>query len=151
MTKPIWIIAATALAISAGAAIAADAPPPARPADAPKIGPWANPALPIGGYVKAPAGSTRLVEKVFEPAEGFPLYTLDRECRGQCAVEFPPLTPKSKDERPPGKDWSIRIRDENGDPQWVYKGKPVYTFIDDTPDKHPMADQVIPGVALLKP
>ena len=47
-----------------------------------------------------------------------------------CAVQFPPLKPPAG-AKAPSADWSIRIRDENGEPQWVYKGKPVYTWPED--------------------
>ena len=104
----------------------------------------------MGGYLKAPPGSTRLVEKEFRDAMGLPLYTMERECFGQCAVLFPPLTPAAN-AKPPSEDWTIRTRLENGDRQWVYKGKPVYTFVQDKTDVHPQADKVLPEIALARP
>lgn len=138
--------AGLALALSAAAALAEDAPAaPAKPA-----APAGVKALPIGGYVKAPAGSQQLRELKWRPADGYPLYTLDRECNGQCAVLFPPLTPASADAKPPSRDWKIRVREENGALQWVYKGKPVYTYIEDKPDEPPKADNIVPGVRLAR-
>lgn len=105
------------------------------------------PALPVGGHVPQPPQSTHLREKVWEPAAGYPLYVLNRECNGQCAVTFPPLTP-ALNAKPPSREWTIRVREENGALQWAYKGKPVYTFSGDKPTEPPKADQIIPGVAL---
>jgi predicted lipoprotein with Yx(FWY)xxD motif len=114
----------------------------AKPAETPKH--------PLGGYLPAPVGSTFLKEKVYQDAKGYPLYVLNRECFGQCAVQFPPLAAPN-DAKPPSKDWRVRIRPENGELQWVYKGHPVYTFFDDRPDEPPKADRIIPDVALARP
>ena len=42
-------------------------------------------------------------------------------------------------------------RDEGGHPQWAYRGKPVYTFVQDKTDVHPQADSVLPEVKLARP
>jgi predicted lipoprotein with Yx(FWY)xxD motif len=154
MLRTLTLCAAKALAMG-GAAFAQDHAAPAGPAAAsaaaePVFGPNPNPAHPMGGYLKAPDGSTRLVAKKYEPAVGLPLYTLDRVCRSQCAVLFPPLTPAAG-ARPPSRDWTIVIRDEGGHPQWAYKGKPIYTFLQDKTDVHPQADSVLPEVKLARP
>ena len=153
--RTLLLFAVLSAASVAGGALAQDHGAPAGPAAtaaaAPVIGPHPNEAHPIGGYLKAPEGSTRLVAKKYEPAVGLPLYTIDREhCRSQCAVLFPPLTP-AKDAKPPSRDWSIIIRDEGGHPQWAYKGKPIYTFVQDKTDVHPQADSVLPEVKLARP
>jgi len=155
MRTRLFLILSLAAAALSGPALAQDhapAGPAAAPAAGePVIGPNPNPAHPMGGYLKAPPGSTRLTEKVFRDATGLPLYTIDRaECRSQCAVLFPPLTP-APNAVPPSKDWTIRTRDENGHKQWVYKGKPIYTFVQDKPDVHPQADSVLPEIKLARP
>ena len=153
--RTLFILTALGAATAAGPAMAQDhgaaAGPSAATTAGPVIGPNPNPAHPLGGYLKAPDGSTRLVAKIYEPAVGLPLYTIDRpHCRSQCAVLFPPLTP-AKGATPPTKDWTIVIRDEGGHPQWAYKGKPVYTFVQDKTDVHPQADSVLPEVKLARP
>lgn len=135
-------LALLALTMSGGLALA-QAPEPV-------IGPHPDPAHPIGGYLKAPPGSVRLVDKAFLDAMGLPLYTLDRDCNGQCAVLFPPLTPAA-DAKPPSKSWTIIARAENGDRQWVYKGRPIHTFVDDKKDVHPQAAGVLPEIKLARP
>ena len=149
------LILSSALAlVFGGTAVAQDhapAGPSAAGPDGKVIGPHPNEALPIGGFLKAPPGSTRLVAKKYEPAEGLPLYVIDRpHCRSQCAVLFPPLTPAAG-ATPPSKDWTIIVRDESDHPQWAYKGKPIYTFIQDKTDVHPQADNVLPEVKLARP
>lgn len=154
MTRIALTLALSLAVCAGGAAFAQDhgaAPSAAAPAEGePVIGPHPNAAHPMGGYLKGPPSSTRMVEKVFRDAAGLPLYTLDRECFGQCAVLFPPLTP-AKDAKAPSKDWTIRVRAENGDKQWVYKGKPVYTYLHDKTDVHPQADSVLPEIKLARP
>ena len=43
------------------------------------------------------------------------------------------------------------MREENGDKQWVYKGKPIYTFVNDQADVFPQADGVLPEIKLARP
>jgi predicted lipoprotein with Yx(FWY)xxD motif len=66
---------------------------------------------------------------------GMTLYTFDKDtsagksvCNDQCATNWPPLA-ASADDKAMG-DWSIIKRDD-GKSQWVYKGKPLYTFKND--------------------
>ncbi|MFJ3483932.1 hypothetical protein ACIPL1_11210 [Pseudomonas sp. NPDC090202] len=63
---------------------------------------------------------------------GMTLYTFDKDtsagksvCNDQCAVNWPPLV-AAAGEKAEG-DWTIIKRDD-GASQWVYKGKPLYTF-----------------------
>lgn len=63
------------------------------------------------------------------------LYTFDKDmsagksaCNDQCATNWPPLTASSGDKAM--GDWTIIKRDD-GASQWVYKGKPLYTFKND--------------------
>jgi hypothetical protein len=122
---------------------------------------------PVGGYLKHPKPSLIRLEVKWEDASGYPLYVLDRECFAQCARVFPPLTP-IKSDAPPSPDWTIRVREENGDMQWVYKGRPVYTYSGDYVDRPakklpdgstnpastaqpPKAHQIVPWVHLARP
>ncbi len=71
---------------------------------------------------------------MFVDAKGMTLYTFDRDtadkpvCNGQCAVNWPPLL--VADGASASGDWSIVTRDD-GQKQWAYKGKPLYTWIRD--------------------
>ena len=66
--------------------------------------------------------------------KGMTLYTFDKDsggksmCNDDCAKNWPPLmaTPSDKAE---GK-WTPIKRDD-GEMQWAYDGKPVYTFVKD--------------------
>ena len=65
---------------------------------------------------------------------GMTLYTFDNDsagksvCNDQCAKAWPPLS-AAADAKPQG-DYSIITRDD-GARQWAYKGKPLYTFVQD--------------------
>lgn len=74
-------------------------------------------------------------EKILTDAKGMTLYTFDKDakgmsnCNGGCAVNWPPLMAKKKGM---GKgDLSVIVR-KDGSLQWAYKGKPLYTWINDT-------------------
>lgn len=73
--------------------------------------------------------------KAWVDAGGMTLYTFDRDttpgksaCNGKCATNWPPFTasPEAKNTG----DWTVILRDD-GAKQWAYKGKPVYTWMDD--------------------
>jgi predicted lipoprotein with Yx(FWY)xxD motif len=139
-------------------------------ADAPEQGSAMDAAQnhPLAGYLAHPKKAALIrLEKKWADASGYPLYVLDRECNAQCAVLFPPLTPIVGDTSP-NADWTIRVREENGDMQWVYKGRPVYVYSGDyverpempLPDgttkpaskaQPPRAHQIVPWVHLAKP
>jgi predicted lipoprotein with Yx(FWY)xxD motif len=129
--------------------------------------PVAQQTHPMAGYLKHPKAALIRLEKNWVDASGYPLYVMDRECNGQCAVLFPPLTPIVGD-TPPNASWTIRVREENGDMQWVYKGRPVYAYAGDyverpakqLPDgttkpaskaQPPKADKIVPWVQLARP
>jgi hypothetical protein len=122
---------------------------------------------PVGGYLKHPKPSLIRLEVKWEDASGYPLYVLDRECNAQCARVFPPLTP-IKGDAPPNDNWTILVREENGDMQWVYRGRPVYTYSGDYVDRPekklpdgsikpaskaqpPKAHKIVPWVELARP
>ena len=102
-TATLAILASTALA--AFSAAAADAP-----------------ATPMNGMLVGPNQMT--------------LYVFDRDtagsgksaCNGGCATNWPPLM-APKDAKAMG-DWTVVTRDD-GATMWAYKGKPLYTFIQD--------------------
>jgi hypothetical protein len=122
---------------------------------------------PVGGYLEHPRPSLIRLETKWEDASGYPLYVLDRACNAQCARLFPPLTPIRGD-TPPDANWTIVVREENGDMQWAYKGRPVYVYSGDyvdRPDKllpdgstkpaskaqPPRAHRIVPWVQLARP
>lgn len=69
-------------------------------------------------------------------AKGMTLYTFDRDvaasgksvCEGDCAVKWPPALAGAGDK--PSGDFAIIAR-ANGQQQWTYKGKPLYTWPED--------------------
>ncbi|EKS29021.1 COG4315 family predicted lipoprotein [Afipia felis] len=68
-------------------------------------------------------------------AKGMTLYTFDKDsagksaCNGPCANNWPILA-ASTDAKASG-DWTVVTRDD-GSKMWAYKGKPLYTFKQDT-------------------
>lgn len=80
----------------------------------------------------------QLEQLVFADAKGMVLYFFDKDqdtpgsssCTldKHCSRQWPPLIAPA-DARPVG-DWSV-IRRPDGQPQWAYKGKPVYRYDDD--------------------
>ena len=62
------------------------------------------------------------------------LYTFDKDnagksaCNGPCAINWPPLMAVGGTA---SGDWSMVARDD-GNRQWAYKGKPLYTWNKDT-------------------
>jgi predicted lipoprotein with Yx(FWY)xxD motif len=73
--------------------------------------------------------------KILVDAKGMALYTFDKDpagksaCNGPCAVNWPSLA-AGADAKASG-DWSFITRDD-GSKMWAYKGKPLYTFKQDT-------------------
>jgi predicted lipoprotein with Yx(FWY)xxD motif len=69
-------------------------------------------------------------------AKGMTLYTFDKDaagsgksvCNDKCAVAWPPMLATANDK--PTGDWVVITRD-NGQKQWAYKGKPLYTWPED--------------------
>ncbi|EEZ3329030.1 hypothetical protein D1O90_005219 [Escherichia coli] len=67
-------------------------------------------------------------------AKGMTLYTFDKDgggksmCNGGCAQNWPPLMAAADDSAM--GDWTLIKRDD-GSAQWAYKGKPLYTFVQD--------------------
>ncbi len=66
--------------------------------------------------------------------KGMTLYTFDKDaggksmCNDECAKNWPPLMAQPSD-KAEGK-WSTIKRDD-GQMQWAYGGKPLYTFVKD--------------------
>lgn len=73
-------------------------------------------------------------------AKGMTLYTFDKDvagsgksvCNGDCAVKWPPMMAAdgNANSKAAAGDWSIITRD-NGQKQWAFKGKPLYTWPED--------------------
>jgi predicted lipoprotein with Yx(FWY)xxD motif len=67
--------------------------------------------------------------------KGMTLYTYDKDsngqssCNGACAQNWPPLLASTHSLA--GGNWSIITRSD-GEKQWAYKGKPLYTWSKDT-------------------
>ena len=74
---------------------------------------------------------------VLTNSNGMTLYTFDKDaggsgksvCNGQCATLWPPLMASSY--AMPTGDYSVVTRDD-GNKQWAYKGKPLYTWTKDS-------------------
>src|ERR1700683_215592 len=73
--------------------------------------------------------------KVLVDANGMTLYVFDRDdasgksnCNGKCAANWPSLA-AAADATNAG-DWSVIVRNDDSK-QWSYKGKPLYTWMDD--------------------
>ncbi|WP_434134734.1 hypothetical protein JQR88_15230 [Pseudomonas luteola] len=66
--------------------------------------------------------------------QGRTLYTYDKDtegvssCNGKCAENWPPLKVEAGSK--PSDAWTV-IEREDGAMQWTYKGKPLYTFVQD--------------------
>jgi predicted lipoprotein with Yx(FWY)xxD motif len=73
--------------------------------------------------------------KAFVDATGMTLYIFDKDaggksvCNGQCATNWPPLMAAA--DAKPSAEWTVIARDD-GNKQWAYKGKPLYTWAKDT-------------------
>ena len=74
---------------------------------------------------------------VLADAKGMTLYTFDMDktpgksaCNPdtKCSIYWPPLM-AAADSKPMG-EWTVVARDD-GSKQWAYKGKPLYTFMND--------------------
>ncbi len=69
-------------------------------------------------------------------AKGLTVYTFDRDvagsgksaCEGDCAVKWPPVMAAATDT--PAGDFNLVTR-ANGQKQWAWKGKPLYTWPED--------------------
>ena len=73
--------------------------------------------------------------KVLVNANGMTLYTFDRDdapgksnCNGKCTANWPPLAAAANAAN--AGNWTVVVRND-GTKQWAYKGKPLYTWMDD--------------------
>ena len=98
-------------------------------------------ALPYPGQVSlSEEGEKGFVYRSCPGSQRLYTYDLDRDgrslCNDRCANAWPPvIAPASA--RALGQ-WSV-IRRDDGTPQWAYRGHPVYSLLDDTPN-HPKGD-----------
>lgn len=87
-------------------------------------------------FAAEPATATPPMMKdgMFVTAKGMTLYTFDKDgkdtsnCKGGCATNWPPAAASASDAA--SGDFTI-IKREDGAAQWAYKGKPLYTWIQD--------------------
>lgn len=99
-------------------------------------------AAALGLIFAASAASAQMLKtadtakgKTFVDAKGMTLYTFDKDaggksvCNGPCADNWPALI--AADDAKPTADMTIVVRDD-GKKMWAYKGKPLYTFKQDT-------------------
>ena len=86
--------------------------------------------------------------KTFVDAKGMTLYTFDKDaggksmCNGPCAENWPPLA--AADDAKPTADLTVVVRDD-GKKMWAYKGKPLYTFKNDTAPGETKGDGFLNG------
>jgi len=98
-------------------------------------------------FAAEPAPSAK--NGMFVDAKGMTLYTFDKDaagksvCNGPCATNWPPLI--VADNSKAAGDWTIVVRDD-GQKQWAYKGKPLYTWAKDTKPGDTTGDGFMNGV-----
>lgn len=104
-------------------------------------------ALAATAFAAEPAPSAK--NGMFVDAKGMTLYTFDKDaagksvCNGPCATNWPPLI--VADNSKAAGDWTIVVRDD-GQKQWAYKGKPLYTWAKDTKPGDTTGDGFMNGV-----
>ena len=88
-------------------------------------------------FAQTTMGGAKMTDDGLNDSTGMPLYTFARDttpgksaCNGPCATAWPPLTATATDKD--AGDWTVITRDDGGK-QWAYKGKPLYTYVKDTP------------------
>lgn len=134
----LWIGSLSIVAMmAAGAAMSAQRNVPAE--FSPLAGPEGVTYQPLGlaaGYSLSKTAATKLPRDtiVFGNQDGLTLYTYDKDepgksvCVDECAKTWIPATPLAG--AAPVVDWTV-IKRADGSPQWAYKNKPVYTFVED--------------------
>ena len=102
-------------------------------------------ALAAGAALAQPAGLKTVDGHMADP-EGKALYTYDNDtmrgmshCVGQCARAWPPFV--AADDAKAAGDWTL-IQREDGKKQWVYKGKPLYSYFKDKTGAPPIGGEV---------
>lgn len=110
---------------------------PAVPTSAPSTAPSSAPAAQAGNAKTAQVdGGSALIDAV----SGLALYTFDGDtvpnqstCTGSCLTIWPAHSATSSDKA--SGNFTIFTRSD-GTLQWAYKGKPLYTFVSDTPSNN---------------
>jgi predicted lipoprotein with Yx(FWY)xxD motif len=79
--------------------------------------------------------NVKVANGMLTDSKGMTLYTFDKDtmpgksaCNGKCLDNWPAVA-AGTDAMTMG-DWSVVARDD-GSKQWAYKGKPLYTFVQD--------------------
>src|SRR5258705_5770230 len=86
--------------------------------------------------------------KALIDGKGMTLYTFDKDaggksmCNGPCAENWPPLAAAA--DAKPTADMTVVVRDD-GNKMWAYKGKPLYTFKQDTAPGETKGDGFLNG------
>lgn len=97
-------------------------------------------------HAQTPPEPARTSDGILVDAKGMALYTFDKDtplksaCNDGCAVNWPPLLADEKAKA--GGDWSI-VRRDDGQQQWAYKGRPLYTWIKDTQCATPQLQSLV--------
>ena len=99
---------------------------------------WTLVALSLPPAIAAMANPAKMektaIGRVLANKDGMTLYTFGKdgrdrsECTGSCAVNWPPFLAPA--DATSSGDWTLVTR-QNGEKQWAYKGKPLYTFAKD--------------------
>ena len=92
--------------------------------------------LTLGSWVSMADAQPKVVDDVLTDAAGMSLYWWDNDspgsgksvCNHACALSWPPMV--AKDDESATGDYSIITRDD-GKRQWVYKGRPLYLWVND--------------------
>ena len=93
---------------------------------------YAN-AADLPGGVQARIASSG--KTVLADAKGMTLYTYDPDaqgksnCNGNCARNWPPLAAPAN--AAPMEEWTVVTRNDQSK-QWAYRGKPLYTYVNDS-------------------
>lgn len=91
----------------------------------------------LAGCASAPANApAQMKSGMLVNDKGMTLYTYDNDkegtgksvCNGTCAVNWPPMMAQSSDKST--GDFTVITRDD-GQKQWAFKGKPLYTWPED--------------------
>jgi predicted lipoprotein with Yx(FWY)xxD motif len=92
--------------------------------------------LALSSLASIAGAQPKVIDGVLTDAAGMSLYWWDNDppgggksvCNHACALSWPPMI--AKDDASASGDWSILTR-EDGKRQWVYKGRPLYLWVND--------------------
>ncbi|HEV3153256.1 MAG TPA: hypothetical protein VGZ02_05595 [Candidatus Baltobacteraceae bacterium] len=113
-------------------------PPVPAPSTAPTNAPTSAPSPQSQNAGDAKQAQVGGATALVDASTGLALYTFDGDttanqssCTGGCLVIWPAHTAHAGEAA--SGNFTIFKRSDNGSLQWAYKGKPLYTFVQDTP------------------